>query len=180
MPEVRVRKRLILRRRDLPRRRPVAATPQRRARSPRRHSQSFAGAYVEQIEELHGRPEATRPRDGASRWSPRSAATHKPLKAMAKAQSSAPPANSNTARSGTFPAGTRCARSSAARRRSWLPQKKLEAPGTRLDVPITHINASYVRSHFDCHGSRHCRCPARRRNLARARNDDRARAFTRG
>jgi hypothetical protein len=27
--------------------------------------------------------------------------------------------------------------------------KKIGAPGTRLDVPITHINASYVRSHFD-------------------------------
>jgi len=27
--------------------------------------------------------------------------------------------------------------------------KKVGSPGTRLDVPITHINASYVRSHFD-------------------------------
>ncbi|WP_413991800.1 amino acid synthesis family protein [Labrys okinawensis] len=27
--------------------------------------------------------------------------------------------------------------------------KKLGAPGTRLDVPVTHVNASYVRSHFD-------------------------------
>lgn len=27
--------------------------------------------------------------------------------------------------------------------------KKVGAPGTSLDVPITHINASYVRSHFD-------------------------------
>jgi hypothetical protein len=27
--------------------------------------------------------------------------------------------------------------------------KKLGGPGTRLDVPVTHINASYVRSHFD-------------------------------
>ena len=27
--------------------------------------------------------------------------------------------------------------------------KKVGAPGTRLDIPITHINASYVRSHFD-------------------------------
>lgn len=27
--------------------------------------------------------------------------------------------------------------------------KKVGAPGTRLDVPITHINASYVRSHSD-------------------------------
>ena len=27
--------------------------------------------------------------------------------------------------------------------------KKVGAPGTTLDVPLTHINASYVRSHFD-------------------------------
>ena len=27
--------------------------------------------------------------------------------------------------------------------------KKVGAPNARLDVPITHINASYVRSHFD-------------------------------
>ena len=27
--------------------------------------------------------------------------------------------------------------------------KKVGAPGSHLDVPITHINASYVRSHFD-------------------------------
>jgi hypothetical protein len=27
--------------------------------------------------------------------------------------------------------------------------KKVGSLGTRLDVPITHINASYVRSHFD-------------------------------
>ncbi|MEM7376950.1 MAG: amino acid synthesis family protein [Pseudomonadota bacterium] len=33
--------------------------------------------------------------------------------------------------------------------------KKVCAPGSTLDVPLTHINASYVRSHFDameiCH-----------------------------
>jgi hypothetical protein len=27
--------------------------------------------------------------------------------------------------------------------------KKVGAPGARLDVPIAHVNASYVRSHFD-------------------------------
>ncbi len=27
--------------------------------------------------------------------------------------------------------------------------KKVGSPGARLDVPVTHINASYVRSHFD-------------------------------
>jgi len=27
--------------------------------------------------------------------------------------------------------------------------KKVGAPGAKLDVPVTHVNASYVRSHFD-------------------------------
>lgn len=27
--------------------------------------------------------------------------------------------------------------------------KKVGGPGARLDVPVTHVNASYVRSHFD-------------------------------
>ena len=27
--------------------------------------------------------------------------------------------------------------------------KKVGGPGTRIDIPITHIDASYVRSHFD-------------------------------
>lgn len=27
--------------------------------------------------------------------------------------------------------------------------KKVGGPGTRIDIPITHANASYVRSHFD-------------------------------
>ncbi|WP_296579135.1 amino acid synthesis family protein [Xanthobacter sp.] len=27
--------------------------------------------------------------------------------------------------------------------------KKVGGPGTRLDVPVTHVSASYVRSHFD-------------------------------
>ena len=27
--------------------------------------------------------------------------------------------------------------------------KKVGGPGTAIDVPMTHINASYVRSHFD-------------------------------
>jgi hypothetical protein len=27
--------------------------------------------------------------------------------------------------------------------------KKVGAPGTSLDVPLTHVNASYVRGHFD-------------------------------
>lgn len=30
-----------------------------------------------------------------------------------------------------------------------VSSKKVGAPGATLDVPLTHINASYVRSHFD-------------------------------
>jgi hypothetical protein len=36
------------------------------------------------------------------------------------------------------------------RSRAIVPSaKKVGAPGTKLDVPMTHITASYVRSHFD-------------------------------
>jgi hypothetical protein len=34
--------------------------------------------------------------------------------------------------------------------------KKVGGPGTRLDVPVTHRDASYVRSHFD---AMEVRCP---------------------
>jgi hypothetical protein len=27
--------------------------------------------------------------------------------------------------------------------------KKVGAPGTQIDIPLTHVNASYVRSHLD-------------------------------
>jgi hypothetical protein len=36
------------------------------------------------------------------------------------------------------------------RSRAIVPStKKVGGPGTRIDIPITHTNASYVRSHFD-------------------------------
>ncbi|MBX3598852.1 MAG: amino acid synthesis family protein [Rhizobiaceae bacterium] len=38
----------------------------------------------------------------------------------------------------------------AERSRAIVPStKKVGGPGTRIDIPITHTNASYVRSHFD-------------------------------
>lgn len=39
--------------------------------------------------------------------------------------------------------------------------KKVGAPGTALDVPLTHINAAYVRSHFDAIEVRVPGAPAR-------------------
>ena len=38
--------------------------------------------------------------------------------------------------------------------------KKIGAPGTALDVPLTHINAAYVRSHFDAMEVRVAGAPA--------------------
>ena len=53
------------------------------------------------------------------------------------------------ARSGMCPAAMPCARCWASAKAIVPSTKKVGAPGARLDVPITHINASYVRSHFD-------------------------------
>ena len=65
------------------------------------------------------------------------------------APSSERPANSSTARSGMCPAAMPCASCWATPRPSCPRPRKSAAPGTRIDVPVTHINASYVRSHFD-------------------------------
>ena len=56
--------------------------------------------------------------------------------------------SSNRPRSGMRRAATACA--SGGRCQGDVPSaKKIGAMGTRLDVPIGHINAAYVRSHFD-------------------------------
>ena len=53
------------------------------------------------------------------------------------------------ARSGTSPGGY-AMREALGGAKAIVPSaKKVAGPGTRLDVPITHIDASYVRSHFD-------------------------------
>ena len=43
----------------------------------------------------------------------------------------------------------RCVSFWVMRRRLCPPRRKWVLRGVRLDVPITHINASYVRGHFD-------------------------------
>ncbi len=59
------------------------------------------------------------------------------------------PANRSMARCGMCRAATPCARFSAEAKASCRRRRKVGGPGSRLDVPVTHINASYVRSHFD-------------------------------
>ncbi len=56
--------------------------------------------------------------------------------------------------------------------------KKVGGVGARLDVPVTHVNASYVRSHFDAMEVGLNDSAARRRDAAGAGDDDRRRAST--
>jgi hypothetical protein len=46
------------------------------------------------------------------------------------------------------PAATACARSLGGTKAIVPSSKKVGGPGARLDVPLAHINAAYVRSHF--------------------------------
>ena len=84
-----------------------------------------------------------------ARLSQRWAATPKSSKAMAKAPSSAPLANSRHGALWHVPGGYAMREVLGNAKAIVASTKKVGGPGTRLDVPITHVNASYVRSHFD-------------------------------
>ena len=51
--------------------------------------------------------------------------------------------------------------------------KKVAGLGATLDVPLGHIDAAYVRSHFDAMEVRRARRAARRRDRLRARDERR-------
>jgi len=87
----------------------------------------------------------------------------KSIQGYGKALSVAQPENSNTAPSGT-PGGYGMREVLGDAKAIVASTKKVGGPGTRLDVPITHINASYVRSHFDSMEVGINDAPPRRRN----------------
>ena len=66
-----------------------------------------------------------------------------------RAPSWARPANSSTELFWHVPGGYAMREILGGAKAIVASTKKVGGPGTRLDVPITHINASYVRSHFD-------------------------------
>ena len=148
MPEVQIRKRLISVEEVFHEGGPVASTPLRRAAALAVIHNPYAGRYVEEI-----------------------APFMDDLKAlgldMAKALVSALGGNAGhiegygkgaiVGSAGELehgalwhvPGDTECGRFLVEQKPSWRPPRRLEGPGTRLDVPITHVNASYVRSHLD-------------------------------
>ena len=65
-----------------------------------------------------------------------------------KAALSAKAASWSIPRCGMFRAAIRCASGLARRRPSSLGDE-VGGPGTPIDIPLGHINAAYVRSHFD-------------------------------
>jgi hypothetical protein len=148
MPEIRVRKKLMLIEEIFHEGGPAATTPQRRGAALAVIHNPFAGAYVEHIESFME--------------------DLKPLGlSMAQALVAALGGNPHTIEGygkgaivGTagelehgalwhVPGGY-AMRDLLGGAKAIVPStKKVGAPGTRLDVPVTHINASYVRSHFD-------------------------------
>ena len=148
MPEIELRKRLLIVEEIFHEGGPVAAVPLRRAAAISVIANPFAGRYVEEISPFMKTLEPLGV-EMAQALVGRSAAMRRWCRAMARAPSSALQASWSTARSGMCRAATPCARCSATLRQSLPSAKKVGGPGTRLDVPVTHINASYVRSHFD-------------------------------
>ena len=107
------------------------------------------GAMCADIMPMMEALEALGPRDGQSAWPMPRAASPGDRRLWQGRHRRQRAANSSMARCGMCRAAMRCARSSGDAKAIVPSAKKVGGPGTRLDVPITHINASYVRSHFD-------------------------------
>jgi Amino acid synthesis len=148
MPEVQIRKRVILVEEIFHEGGPVSSSPQRRAAALVVIRNPYAGRYVEKIEDFMD--------------------DLKPLGLeMAKSLVAALGGNSKVVEgygkgaivgaSGELehgalwhvPGGYAMREVLGGAKAIVASTKKVGGPGTRLDIPITHINASYVRSHFD-------------------------------
>lgn len=148
MPEVSVRKKLILLEEIFHEGGPVAAVPQRRGAALAVIHNPFAGAYVENIAEFM---EDLKP-FGISMAQSLVAALGGDPRVVEGYGKGAIVGSAGELEHGALwhvPGGY-AMRDLLGGAKAIVPSsKKVGGPGTRLDVPITHINASYVRSHFD-------------------------------
>jgi hypothetical protein len=148
MPEVRVRKKLILVEEIFHEGGPVATTPQLRGAALAVIHNPFAGAYVEHIESFM---EDLKPL-GLAMAQALVAALGGSARAVEGYGKGAIVGTAGELEHGALwhvPGGY-AMRDLLGGAKAIVPStKKVGAPGTRLDVPVTHINASYVRSHFD-------------------------------
>jgi len=148
MLEVRVRKKLILLEDIFHEGGPVSAVPQRRGAALAVIHNPFAGAYVENIAEFM---EDLKP-FGLSMAQSLVAALGGDPRVVEGYGKGAIVGTAGELEHGALwhvPGGY-AMRDLLGGAKAIVPStKKVGAPGTRLDIPITHVNASYVRSHFD-------------------------------
>jgi hypothetical protein len=148
MPEVRVRKKLILVEEIFHEGGPVAAVPQRRGAALAVIHNPFAGAYVENIADFM---EDLKP-FGLSMAQSLIAALGGDPRIVEGYGKGAIVGTAGELEHGALwhvPGGYAMRELLGGAKAIVASTKKVGAPGTRLDVPVTHINASYVRSHFD-------------------------------
>lgn len=148
MPEVRVRKRLITVEEIFHEGGPVAEKPLRRAAALAVIHNPFAGAYVEKIE---GFMDDLKPL-GLEMANALVAALGGDVKLVEGYGKGAIVGSAGEIEHGALwhvPGGYAMREVLGGAKAIVASTKKVGGPGTRLDVPITHINASYVRSHFD-------------------------------
>jgi hypothetical protein len=148
MPEVRVRKKLILIEEIFHEGGPVAAVPQRRGAALAVIHNPFAGAYVENIADFM---EDLKP-VGLSMAQSLIAALGGDPRVVEGYGKGAIVGTAGELEHGALwhvPGGYAMRELLGGAKAIVASTKKVGAPGTRLDVPVTHINASYVRSHFD-------------------------------
>ena len=139
----------------------------------------FAGRYVEDIRRFMDDLQAARPRHGAAACVDALGGDPKAIEGYGKGAIVGAAGELEHGALWHVPGGY-AMRELLGDAKAIVPStKKVGGPGTRLDVPITHINASYVRSHFDAIEVGVADAPARRRDRADPGDDDRRRASTR-
>ena len=148
MPEVKVRKFLVSVEEVFHEGGPVAATPQRRGAVLAVIANPFAGAYHEEIEPFM---EDLKPLGVAMARKLVAALGGDPKAIEGYGKGAIAGAAGELEHAALWHApGGYAMRGVLGGAKAIVPStKKVGGPGTRLDVPVTHINASYVRSHFD-------------------------------
>jgi len=148
MPEVQVRKRVLLVEEIFHEGGPIAVKPQRRAAALAVIRNPYAGRYVEIIE---GFMDNLKPL-GLDMARSLVAALGEDAKVVEGYGKGAIVGSAGELEHGALwhaPGGYSMREVLGGAKAIVASTKKVGGPGTRLDIPITHINASYVRSHFD-------------------------------
>ncbi|HEY7095377.1 MAG TPA: amino acid synthesis family protein [Terriglobales bacterium] len=148
MPEIRIRKKLILIEEIFHEGGPVTATPQRRGAALAVIHNPYAGAYVENIADFM---EDLNPLGLSMAQSLLAALGGNPSVIEGYGKGAIVGASGEIEHGALWHVpGGYAMRELLGGAKAIVPStKKVGAPGARLDVPVTHKNASYVRSHFD-------------------------------